>query len=408
MTSETNRGQGSDPTRELFDVAVLGAGPVGVEAAVRSVAEGHRTALVQPEAIGRGPLMWGHVRMFTPWAMNTSPRGRAELERRGYEYPGDDCPTGRELAESYLQPLVAAAAESPLLRHVPQAVEAVRRLGWPKRSGVGSPKRAVAPFVVQLEGGAGQGGSLSAHVVIDCTGTQSPTADDARLEQVAAGHVCIEGLQDWHRSPLSESQPLESRPRPIVVVGGGASAATDLVALAASEPDLHLLTRSPKVFAALPDDPLPERRRLFAAAGDLVESGRVTHHTRLDEIPETATLILDTGRTPEVSLFRDLQVHLCYATEGPMKLAAQLMSEDASRDGEGPVDCLSQSGGDADLLRTTEPGFFVLGSKSYGRRSNFLLRAGIEQVEAAFDTLVPQHLARIAKADQMNPEAERP
>jgi hypothetical protein len=33
-----------------------------------------------------------------------------------------------------------------------------------------------------------------------------------------------------------------------------------------------------------------------------------------------------------------------------------------------------------DVLRNPEPNFFILGSKSYGRNSNFLLRTGLEQV----------------------------
>ena len=74
-----------------------------------------------------------------------------------------------------------------------------------------------------------------------------------------------------------------------------------------------------------------------------------------------------------------------------MKLAAHLM-------GQSSADCLDQSGNDADLLRTPEPGFFVLGSKSYGRRSNFLLKAGIEQVDAVFDELIPPHPGSTADA----------
>ena len=35
-------------------------------------------------------------------------------------------------------------------------------------------------------------------------------------------------------------------------------------------------------------------------------------------------------------------------------------------------------------LRTTEPNFYVLGAKSYGRNTYFLLRTGFEQVRDAF------------------------
>ena len=44
-------------------------------------------------------------------------------------------------------------------------------------------------------------------------------------------------------------------------------------------------------------------------------------------------------------------------------------------------DCLAQPAVGIDALRTPEPNFFVLGAKSYGRLSTFLLRVGYEQVD---------------------------
>jgi hypothetical protein len=41
-------------------------------------------------------------------------------------------------------------------------------------------------------------------------------------------------------------------------------------------------------------------------------------------------------------------------------------------------------------LRTPEPGFFILGAKSYGRNSGFLLRAGWRQVDDVFASLIEQ------------------
>ncbi|MFU8805601.1 MAG: flavoprotein, partial [Bradymonadaceae bacterium] len=87
------------------------------------------------------------------------------------------------------------------------------------------------------------------------------------------------------------------------------------------------------------------------------------------------------GYRPDTSIFQELQVHLCYASEGPMKLAATLLSAD------GGGDCLAQTSGGVDTLMNPEPNFFVLGAKSYGRNSDFLLKLGLEQIDAIFDTL---------------------
>jgi hypothetical protein len=59
-----------------------------------------------------------------------------------------------------------------------------------------------------------------------------------------------------------------------------------------------------------------------------------------------------------------------------MKLSAAMM---AAQGGGG--DCLTQVAPGADTLKNPEPGFFILGMKSYGRGSGFLLRLGHEQVQ---------------------------
>jgi hypothetical protein len=74
-------------------------------------------------------------------------------------------------------------------------------------------------------------------------------------------------------------------------------------------------------------------------------------------------------------------VHECYATCGPIKLAAALIGE------SGGGDCLAQAGHGPETLVNPEPGFFILGSKSYGRNSQFLLRVGWEQVDQVFSLI---------------------
>ena len=58
-------------------------------------------------------------------------------------------------------------------------------------------------------------------------------------------------------------------------------------------------------------------------------------------------------------LSEELQVHYCYATEGPIKLAAALMSS-----GGGGGDCLAQVSHGSDSLKNPEPGFYIIGVSS--------------------------------------------
>ena len=85
------------------------------------------------------------------------------------------------------------------------------------------------------------------------------------------------------------------------------------------------------------------------------------------------------GGVGDAAIYRQLQVHECYATLGPMKLAAQLLASSGA-------DCLAVGPAGPDALRNPEPGFFILGSKSYGRNSQFLLLTGSQQVDDVFST----------------------
>lgn len=79
-----------------------------------------------------------------------------------------------------------------------------------------------------------------------------------------------------------------------------------------------------------------------------------------------------------LEMTRELQVHYCWASKGPMKLAVALLSAS----GAGSGDCLAQQSAVADSLQNLEPNFFIIGMKAYGRGNAFLLRIGYEQVEA--------------------------
>src|SRR5262249_11343947 len=88
-------------------------------------------------------------------------------------------------------------------------------------------------------------------------------------------------------------------------------------------------------------------------------------------------VIANVGYSPDHDLYRELQVHECYASMGPMKLAAALLKLNSA-------DSLSIPAQGANNLRNPEPNFYILVSKSYGRNSQFLLGAGFEQVREVF------------------------
>ncbi len=69
-------------------LAVIGAGPIGLEAALAAREHGHQITVYEQAVTVAGHVRrWGHVRMFTPWEMNVTPRMVAAL--------GDRAPIGR-------------------------------------------------------------------------------------------------------------------------------------------------------------------------------------------------------------------------------------------------------------------------------------------------------------------------
>ena len=118
----------------------------------------------------------------------------------------------------------------------------------------------------------------------------------------------------------------------------------------------------------------PERVRGLTG-GDVIDGSIATEQVDL--------VVSLTGYIGDAGLHRQLQVHECYATSGPMKLAAALLG--------GSSDCLEQESHGAETLTNPEPGFFILGVKSYGRTTSFLMRIGWTQVDEVFSLIAPQH-----------------
>mmetsp|Transcript_43489 Transcript_43489/g.76639 ORF Transcript_43489/g.76639 Transcript_43489/m.76639 type:complete len:119 (+) Transcript_43489:240-596(+) len=100
----------------------------------------------------------------------------------------------------------------------------------------------------------------------------------------------------------------------------------------------------------------------------------------------TDVIVSVVGYRPDMELSRELQVHHCYASEGPMALASSLLSQRIAAKGTAAAgDCLQQKSAGAELLATPEPHFYLLGSKARdvldqrsgdGRAHSFLLNQG--------------------------------
>ena len=398
------------PLPDRNTLAVIGAGPIGLETALAALDRGFDVHVFERGEVGTHAIAWGHIRMFTPWRMNLGAASVAHLERAGWSRPDPDLfPTGLELAENYL----AAIPRLPELErriHPHADVIHVSRRGLLKGDLAGRPERSEHPFRLQVRDQGGRENYIHAFAVIDASGVY------ARPNH--AGDGGIPARQELYLAPQFSYHPDDvlgaRRPRyagrTVLVAGGGSSAATTVVALAqlasaAEGTRVVWVTRSTadRVLREIADDPLPGRRALRAEGRALVggtsphvrhvgnaviegfEFNSATHryrvNLRIDDAPqieEVDHVIVNTGYQPDRSLFRELQVDESHASEAPVKLASALGPE---------RDCLAAPVVGADALAHPEPDFYILGHKSYGRRSDFLLETGYRQVAEVIERL---------------------
>src|SRR5262245_24459391 len=154
-------------------IAVVGAGPVGLEAALYAATLGLPVTVYERGRVGEHLRQWGHVRLFSPFGMNSTPLARAAVRaaRPREELPAEgDLLTGREHVSAYLEALAALPALRDSVR-TETAVLAVSRRGLLKHELPGDARRGRGYFRVLVRGAGGKERDEEADVVLDCTGT---------------------------------------------------------------------------------------------------------------------------------------------------------------------------------------------------------------------------------------------
>jgi thioredoxin reductase len=389
-------------------IAILGAGPIGLEAGLYARQLKLPFTIYEQGRIGEHIWRWGHVKLFSPFGMNATPLGRRAILSLDteYEFPADNaCISGREHVEHYLKPIAEVLSDD--IKADTRVIN-VGRVGLFKQEAVGDASRGKQPFLLLVRE-RNLERYEEADIVIDCTGSYShhrwlgpsgiPALGESQVEPHIAYHL-VDVLGDAKKDYVNKS---------ILVVGSGYSAATTVSNLSkvAQENNTTWITWVTRAaltqpLRRIPNDPLRERDRLAVTANNLAtrsegnvefrantiveaiepinnnQSFRVTLRTAgQKKTLDVEKIIANVGYSPDRAIYRELQIHECYASFGPMKIAAALSSHKTQ-------DCLTQTCPGPDTLRNPEPNYYIVGAKSFGRNSSFLMRIGFEQVRDVF------------------------
>ncbi|MGH3673292.1 MAG: hypothetical protein ACRDSH_22145, partial [Pseudonocardiaceae bacterium] len=292
--------------------------------------------------------------------------------------------------------------------------------GLLKHEEIGSPQRGSHRFRLLISGIDRMERVEHANMLLDCTGSYGHANSLGDGGIPAPGELQVAD-RITRRIPDVAGESEQWAGRRLLLTGAGKSAQTsarDLAQLVREQPGTSVVwavRAADPDWGEVPGDPLPQRQELvevaqrlragevpgvrvrtgvvvdaLRAAGDGVVVTLRSGNGEVEEITVDRVVAL-TGFLGDTSLYRQLQVHECYATAAPMNLSAALLAAT----GDGPADCLAQASHGVDVLRVPEPNFFVLGMKSYGRNSTFLLRAGYEQVDEVINAYSAVHTAQL-------------
>lgn len=366
-------------------IAVLGAGPIGLEAALVARALGYPVTVYERGRVAEHVQRWGHMTMFTPFGQLASPLGRAalRLDNPKHDLPAEaDLVSGRDYVATYLEPLAMTGA---LIENV-KLDTLVVQIGRSELLKSDSESRGDHPFRFLLREQKGSERIEEADIVLDCTGVCSTTRWMGEGGIPAIGEVAARAQIASAFDDVLGADRAKYAGKSVLIVGAGHSAATQVVRLAElaeKHPEMWIvwLARGPRSqpMPRSANDPFRERDRLAGKANMLATrgEGNVEFHAS-SGVQEIQSLGPDKGfrvvaRVAGKSMSWDVdRIISCTGFQPDPSMTRELRIDEPLA----PPTAAS--------LKSNEPNYFVLGNKSYGRNSRFFVSIGLEQVRSVF------------------------
>lgn len=385
-------------------VAVIGGGPVGVEAALYARFLGYFVILFDARRVGSRLVRWGELPMKIPFGEATSTLGLAALEAQGVTQDLPDANaivTYREYIEKYVTPI----AKSDLLEeciHINSPAISVSRAHYQKFQPASIEDRSEDEFRLLLNGKVRGEFTQLADIVLDCSGAGRIPAGIGPGGGMAIGQAALSEHFEVGPRDLSDKDHDRFVGKHTVLFGSGPVAcrnAAQFTALARDNPSTKLTWVIPKDVmhqewlaetAKVSSDLAIESSRILSGdcdgavhidawgAESIARDNSGKWHIKLlvteeDTADLEADVILVTELHDSWRFADGLGISLCphrrLTTSGAQWLASQTTDELA----------ITQ-----ESFITSEPHYYVLGRKSVGGDSRFSLAHARQQIQQVF------------------------
>ncbi|CAF3546279.1 unnamed protein product [Rotaria sp. Silwood1] len=387
--------------KQSFFIGIIGSGPIGLECGLHALKHGYQFIIFETgDDIANNIRLWSHVQLFTPLHMNVSLLGKDLLKK---DHDNNAFLTGSQYIECYLRPVSYHLQPNIRLRH---QVISIGRYHTNR-------------FIILVEN---KDSGCEEYFIVDCVIDASGTYNNPNF--VGPNNVPAineRALRIQIPSPMTYLIPNfkyeQLAGKRIVLIGKGYSAATSALYLAKvkeayPETQLYWIIKqsiNDLPYCKNPEDPLEQRRQLTDNINQIYADKRIftdiyvntvvtkltysTSSTKVDITLDSSPpkvlcnidyIIANTGSQPDRNLYANLNVQECYRSKGPLALAVKLLSSSNA-------DCLKQTSHGRNSMLTTEKNFFIVGNKSYGKQTNFILQVGFEQVNDVFQLINEQY-----------------
>lgn len=384
-------------------VAVIGGGPVGVEAALYARFLGYFVILFDARRVGSRLVRWGEIPMKIPFGEATSSLGLAALEAQGV---ADGLPDAesvisyRDYIEKYLTPI----AKSDLLEeciHINSPVISISRAHYQKFQPDSLEDRAEDEFRLLLNGRVRGEFTQLADIILDCSGAGRRPAGIGPGGGMAIGQSSLGDQFEVGPRDLSDKDRDRFVGKHTVLFGSGPVAcrnACQFIALAKDNPNTKLTWVVPK--GAKHETWLGEAAKVSADLA--IEASRVLSGDC------SGAVHIDAWGAESISRDGDgkWKVKLLVGEEDTADLDADVILVTELRDpwvfadGLGVELCehrrLTTSAANwlanqsteleitAETFVTSEPHYYVLGSKSVGGDRRFSFAHARQQIQQVF------------------------